>query len=130
MQNIFHLAIPSHDFKLSKSFYGDKLGLQLGRESESFVIINFFNHQVVLHLSPDEIDKAVKMYPRHFGLVIASEEEYLKLLNRAKEHKCEFFKDDFNRWAGKPEEHRSFFLRDPSNNLLEFKWYKNRETIF
>lgn len=130
MQNCFHLAIPVHDLKVSKDFYANKLNLTIGRESNQFVIVNFFGHQVVLHLSPDDVPEKVQMYPRHFGLVIEKEQDYVSLLFRARSNNCDFFKDDFTRWPGKDEEHRSFFLQDPSNNLLEFKWYKEHSEIF
>jgi extradiol dioxygenase family protein len=46
----------------------------------------------------------------------------------------EFFTDPEQpgivRFSGRPEEHLTFFLKDPSNNLIEFKIYNNEEWIF
>ncbi len=127
---MFHLAIPTHDLNLAKEFFGDGLGLVIGREQNSYVIVNFFGHQVVCHLAPDEIESNPKMYPRHFGLIVIEEQKYEELLMNAREKKLDFFKDDFKRFQGKESEHRSFFLLDPSNNLIEFKWYKKQSAIF
>ena len=126
---MFHLAIPTHNIDQIKLFYQD-LGLCIGRESSQFVIINFYGHQVVYHLDPEEVVDKPKMYPRHFGLIVESEPEYEDLLINAREKRMSFFKEDFKRYSKEPAEHRSFFLQDPSNNLIEFKWYKNKEWIF
>lgn len=125
----FHLAIPVKDLTQTKSFYS-KLGLSFGRESKNFLVINFYSHQVVAHLSPSECPDKTSMYPRHFGLVIDKKEELEEIYSKAKESNLDFFEEMFIRYENKPEEHRTFFLKDPSNNLLEFKWYKDQQKIF
>lgn len=37
----------------------------------------------------------------------------------------EFFAKPFERFSGTSEMHVYFFLEDPSNNLLEFKYYND-----
>lgn len=125
----FHLAIPTNNIELLKDFY-QKLGASFGRESKQFLIINFFGHQVVAHLSPNEITSAPEMYPRHFGLVIDSKEELENIYQLAKKNDLKFFEEKFLRFENTAEEHMTFFLQDPSNNLIEFKWYKNSSKIF
>ena len=126
---MFHLAIPTNNLESSKSFY-QSLGLRIGRESDQFVIIDFFGHQLVCHLDPEEVVEKPQMYPRHFGLIVEDESRYEELLSNARERKLSFFKDDFRRHQGKKAEHRSFFLKDESNNLIEFKWYRDPNSIF
>ncbi len=46
------------------------------------------------------------------------------------EQELEFFKEPFIRFEGMQEEHTTFFLKDPSNNLIEFKHYKNERMIY
>ena len=70
------------------------------------------------------------MYPRHFGWIVDDESNYKEILENARRNQIKFFKEDFRRYLNEPSEHRSFFLQDPSNNLIEFKWYKNRNWIF
>lgn len=125
---IFHLAIPSRDIKESIEFY-KKLGCKVGRKSDDFAILNFNEHQVVLH-KVDSIEEDPKMYPRHFGAVLTEWNNFLAAYGLCKIQKLEFFEDWFVRYENKQEEHHTFFLKDPSNNLIEFKWYKNRGAIF
>lgn len=122
-EQVFHLAIPCADLDTTVDFYGEKLGLTIARRYEDRVTINFFGDQVVCHLCPEKIDKTPEMYPRHFGITFTDKSKFDHLLNRAKECQLTFFKDLFSRFKGKQEEHLTFFLKDPSNNLLEFKYY-------
>lgn len=123
----FHLAIPSKDIQESIEFYRS-LGCEIGRLTNQFAIINFQDVQVVCH-KVDEIEQAPQMYPRHFGIIIKNNNhlyrEWVKHVG-----KPYVFEELFHRYKGKPEEHTTFFLKDPSNNLIEFKWYKNQELIF
>lgn len=122
----FHLAIPSHDIQASMAFYA-KLGCKLGRFSDKFCIIDFFGAQVVCHLS-DKIDKDVEMYPRHYGWIL-NWQDWNLMHQLAIDSDIEFFQDKTVRYEGKAEEHRTFFIKDPSNNLIEFKYYLNRIMI-
>jgi uncharacterized protein len=38
--------------------------------------------------------------------------------------------DTFHRFEGRVEEHEAFVLADPSNNLLEFKYYADPRTMY
>ncbi|MEL7231349.1 MAG: VOC family protein [Pseudomonadota bacterium] len=50
----FHLAFPVHDLAAARRFYGDLLGCPEGRSSEHWVDFDFFGHQIVAHLAPEE----------------------------------------------------------------------------
>jgi extradiol dioxygenase family protein len=69
------------------------------------------------------------MYPRHFGIIVESKAALEQLWNNIKDEDY-VFEELFGRHIGKREEHWTFFLKDPSNNLVEFKWYKHEEAIF
>ncbi|MEY3183276.1 MAG: hypothetical protein RLZ35_1261 [Pseudomonadota bacterium] len=127
---IFHLAIPSHDLALSKQFYTEVCGATLGREYPHYVVFHFFGHQLVCHLAPEEVPKELKMYPRHFGPIFEKKEDFDALYARAKKYQTPFFEESFERFAHKPGWHYSFFLIDPSNNLIEVKHYVNSSDIF
>lgn len=123
----FHLAIPARDLKESEAFYRN-LGIHIGRKYDTHIVMDFHDHQVVLHHS-QLYDREVAMYPRHYGLVLNSLAELKSLWNRWQF--AEFvFEEYFVRREGEREEHHTFFLKDPSNNLIEFKWYKYRSAIF
>ncbi len=103
----------------------------MGRQSEDAAIINFLGTQLVIHKS-DDWDRYPEMYPRHFGVLLNSEDAYEMLDDLWKNYADRdfVFEPLFIRNKGKHEEHKTFFLLDPSNNLLEFKAYKNSESIF
>ncbi|MFC3040450.1 VOC family protein [Virgibacillus xinjiangensis] len=119
---VFHLAIPCKDLDETAEFY-QKLGCKLARRYDDRVTFDFFGDQVVCHLSPHQIDEQPKMYPRHFGITFLDREEYEETLEYAIKEELPFFKKPMIRFEGKREEHLTFFLIDPSNNLLEFKYY-------
>lgn len=129
-KTIFHLAFPVHDLKMAKKFYEKGLGCKVGRESDHSLIFNFYGHQIVAQITDAPLPPQAGIYPRHFGLVFDSMIEWKRLLRRAKMQKLKFRMEEKVRFAGKPVEHRTFFLEDPSGNLLEFKFYAQESAIF
>ncbi|ULA60817.1 MAG: Glyoxalase [Nitrospira sp.] len=130
MPALFHLAFPVHDLAAAKQFYVEGLGCVLGRESSTAVTLGLAGHQLVAHLSLDEVDRQKGIYPRHFGLVLTREEEWEALANRAQAKQLSFYQQPRRRFPGTRIEHRTFFLEDPSGNLLEFKYYVHESAIF
>lgn len=128
--SIFHLAIPSNNLALSKKFYTDCFEATVGREYDHYVIFNFFGHQVVTHLDPESVPKSVTMYPRHYGIILENREDFDKIYALCKKAKAPFFEDLFERYQNKKGWHFSFFVSDPSNNLIELKYYVNKNDIF
>lgn len=122
-ENVFHLAIPCADLAAAEAFYVDQLGCRKAREYADRITLDFFGDQVVCHLSPDAIDAdPPEMYPRHFGVTFRHKEHFDALWERARARDIRVFKGRFVRFPGAPAEHETFFLQDPSNNLLEFKY--------
>lgn len=130
MSALFHLAFPVHDLTAAKRFYVDGLGCLLGRESSRAVTLGLAGHQIIAHFATD-MDRSQKgVYPRHFGLVFTLEAEWQALADRAREKGLKFYQQPRRRFAGTPIEHLTFFLEDPSMNLLEFKHYLHDSAIF
>ena len=102
----------------------------IGREYNEYVVFDFFNHQLVCHYAPNEIPEKVTMYPRHFGLIFDSMETFDRIYDNCKKYNATFFKERFERFREKPGWHHSFFVVDPSNNLIEIKFYENQNDIF
>lgn len=127
---LFHLAFPIHDFEATLRFYVDGLGCAVGRRSKHAMTLGLAGHQLVAHVVPDESSKQKGIYPRHFGLVFLSLEEWQALADRAKEKGLCFYQQPRVRFPGTRIEHRTFFLEDPSHNLLEFKHYTYESAIF
>ena len=130
MSLIFHLAFPVHDLEQTKRFYIDGLGCTPGRESHNALILNLGGHQLVAHHSPIATEPQAGIYPRHFGLVFETQSEWEALRDRAIAQELTFYQAPKQRFPGKPTEHYTFFLTDPSQNLLEFKHYAHASAIF
>tara|TARA_R110002167_G_scaffold31684_20_gene103916 strand:+ start:634 stop:1059 length:426 start_codon:yes stop_codon:yes gene_type:complete len=128
--DLVHIAIPCRDLDETVDFYGGQLGCPLYRRYDDRVTFDFFGAQLVCHLSPQQIDPAPRMYPRHFGMTFRDREVFDRVHGRAQAAEAAFFKALFPRFKGKREEHLTFFLRDPANNLLEFKYYHDPEMMF
>src|SRR6185437_12041897 len=73
----FHLAFPVRDLSETRAFYGDLLGCPEGRSSDDWVDFDFFGHQIVAHLSPNEAGHKAhndvdgdQVPVRHFGTIL------------------------------------------------------------
>lgn len=132
----FHLAFPVHDLPAARRFYGGLLGCKEGRSSEHWVDFDFFGHQLVAHLSPDEARPASanqvdgKNVPvRHFG-VILEWDAWHALADQLRAAGVRFIIEPGIRFAGEVGEQATMFLLDPSGNALEFKTFRDMNRIF
>ena len=129
-KSVFHLAIPCRDLNEAEEFYVKKVGVRLARRYDDRITLDFFGDQIVCHLAPDKIDPFPQLYPRHVGLTFRNRSEYDGFLRALKSRGVGLFKEPFVRFAGLREEHVTFFLKDPSNNLLEFKHYTDPAMMY
>lgn len=138
MNNPFHLAIPVDDLNAAHAFYHGVLGCPLGRQSDHWIDFDFFGHQLVTHLAPDDVaamrdqrgavdGDAVPV--RHFGCVL-DWPIWESLAERLKSSNVEFVLDPKVRFKDKPGEQGTFFVRDPAGNALEFKSFRNMDQLF
>ena len=127
---LFHLAFPVHDLQAAKRFYVDGLGCTLGRESASSAALELAGHQLVAQLTSQRLEPQKGIYPRHFGLIFIDEPDWHELAHRAKAKGLPFYQEPRRRYVGTRIEHQTFFLEDPSHNLLEFKHYTYETAIF
>lgn len=126
----FHLAFPVSDLEETKRFYLDGLGCRLGRESKGAVILDIRGTQLVAHVTTTPQAPQKGIYPRHFGLVCTDRQDWQVLVDRAREKGLTFYQEPRVRFPGTRIEHHTFFLEDPSHNLLEFKHYTYESAIF
>jgi extradiol dioxygenase family protein len=132
----FHLAFPVRDLAEARAFYGELLGCPEGRSSEEWVDFDFFGHQIVAHLSPDEAGhKAHNQVDgdavpvRHFGAIL-SMTEWKALAAKLQSRNVSFIIAPDIRFEGMPGEQATFFFCDPSGNALEFKAFDDDSRIF
>jgi extradiol dioxygenase family protein len=131
----FHLAIPVYDLASCEAFYCETLGCTRGRTSDRWTDLNFFGHQVVLHLTEDGGDVATNpvdgdsVPARHFGVVLDMPDWEL-LAEKLKSAGCEFLIEPRIRFRGEVGEQATMFLLDPSGNALEFKSFADPEQLF
>ena len=135
MMNPFHLAIPVNDLIKAIYFYQNILGCKRGRSNNSWVDFNLFGHQLVCHYvekvhteNTNPVDGDEVPVP-HFG-VILSFDQFDDLLDQLKKKKQAFVIEPKIRFEGQPGEQRTMFLKDPSGNALEFKAFKNLDSLF
>ncbi|MGJ5675157.1 MAG: VOC family protein [Nostochopsis sp.] len=129
-QTIFHLAFPVTDIAQAKAYYVNALGCIPGRENHHALILNLYGHQLVAHVTKELLTPQRSIYPRHFGLVFTSKDDWKSLLLRAQQCQLMFREEAKHRFVGTPLEHSTFFLEDPFYNLMEFKYYRDYEAIF
>ena len=132
----FHLAFPVHDLSVARQFYGDLLGCSEGRSSSEWVDFNFYGHQIVAHLAPDECGhrstSAVDGHNvpvRHFGAILPLP-EWETLAARLKAAGTQFVIEPYIRFKGEPGEQATMFFLDPSGNAIEFKSFATLDNLF
>jgi extradiol dioxygenase family protein len=130
--DVFHLAVPVRDLEEAQRFYVDLLGCKLARRYSDRITLDFFGDQLVCHLCEDEPPRRrpVSLYPRHFGVTFRAAVDFDALHHCAVVRKIPFFREVSTRFEGTVEEHRTFVLTDPSDNLLEFKHYNDPRMMY
>jgi extradiol dioxygenase family protein len=124
-----HIAIPARDLDEAVEFYVFGLGAKLARRYADRVTFDFFGDQLVCHLCEDVPAEAVA-YPRHFGLSFAQPEDFDRLVRLVEHRKLRTLSGPSVRFEGTAEQHRTIFLADPSNNVIEFKNYDDPRLQF
>ena len=128
-EHVFHLAIPARDLEETQTFYVSKLGCHLARRYSDRITVDFFGDQLVCHLSND-IDDDPQLYPRHFGVTFSDRNSFDALLRLIAIRELPLFQSLATRFENQVEEHFTIVLRDPSNNLIEFKHYRDPRMMF
>lgn len=132
----FHLAFPVDDLSRARAFYGGLLGCPEGRSSDDWVDFDFYGHQIVAHLSPEEVRLAPRnqvdgdaVPVRHFG-VILDMESWQELADRLTAAGVEFIIEPHVRFKGQVGEQATMFFLDPAGNALEIKAFADMSQVF
>lgn len=131
----FHLAVPVDDLAAAKRFYGEVLGLQSGRSSDTWVDWNLRGHQLVTHLSAkmnqqshNPVDGHDVPVP-HFGLVLTVA-EFHDFADRIRAGGLDFVIEPYVRFEGEVGEQWTMFFLDPAGNAIEFKAFADDDQVF
>jgi hypothetical protein len=131
----FHLAMPVDDLEAARHFYGDVLGLEQGRSSETWIDWNLRGHQFVTHVAPERpqrihnpVDGHDVPVP-HFGLILTVD-EFQTFAERLKAAGTEFVIEPYVRFQGQTGEQWTMFFLDPAGNALEFKAFADDSQVF
>ena len=132
----FHLAVPVTSLQKARAFYGELLGCPEGRSAPDWVDFDFYGHQIVAHLSPEEAGhrntSAVdgeNVPVRHFGLVL-SMGEWVALSEKLIRAGTQFVIAPQIRFKGEVGEQATMFFLDPCGNAIEFKAFKDIGRLF
>ena len=132
----FHLAFPVRDLEEARGFYGGLLGCPEGRSSPEWIDFDFYGHQIVAHVSPDEVghksSSAVDgqdVPVRHFGAILTLP-QWEEMAAKLKAANIRFIIEPQIRFKGEPGEQATLFFLDPSGNALEFKAFADDAMVF
>jgi extradiol dioxygenase family protein len=133
---LFHLAFPVSSLEKARTFYCGLLGCREGRSAPDWVDFDFYGHQIVAHLAPDEAGHkntntvdGDNVPVRHFGAILPMI-EWERLAARLKTAGQSFIVEPHVRFKGEVGEQATMFLLDPCGNALEFKAFKDIGRLF
>ena len=135
--NRFHFAIPVASIAESKKFYCDFMGCQAGNAEEGkWQDINFWDNELTLHQAHDvlpreshDVDMGKVCVP-HFGVHLSREDfDALKAKIEASS-KYDYYDKPYLRFKGDDREQETFFIADPSGNILEIKTMFNPQSLW
>ncbi len=133
---LFHLAFPVHDIAEARRFYGGLLGCPEGRSADAWVDFDFYGHQIVAHLAPDECGRRATsavdgddVPVRHFGTILPMA-DWQALADKLKAAGTRFIVEPHVRFKGQAGEQATMFFLDPSGNALEFKSFADMGQVF
>ena len=142
MAKTFHLAIPVEDLDKTIEFYCNVLGCKKGNSENnppfSWCDIDFWGNELTLHSSISEfkvderhlVEKEDVSIP-HFGVHLDAE-EFQSLKGKLVQDwkNVEFVNKPYVRFKGDELEQETMFIKDPSDNIMEFKTMVNPDALF
>ena len=135
MRSIFHLAYNVRNLNEARRFYGEVLGCEEGRSTDTWVDFDFFGHQVSLHLGEPfatartgHVGDVLVPMP-HLGLVLELP-DWQTLAARLEAAGTEFVLKPQVRFKGQPGEQWTMFFLDPFGNPIEIKGFQSFDSLY
>ena len=135
MASIFHFSFNVRDLAQAREFYAGVLGCATGRSAPTWLDIDFFGHQVSLHLGepfttqPTGLVGEHRVPMPHFGVILPLT-QWQALAQRLRERGLSFIIEPTVRFAGQPGEQWTMFFEAPFGNPLEIKGFRSLATVF
>lgn len=135
MQSIFHFAYHVRNLELSRQFYCDLLGCEEGRSTDSWIDINFFGHQLSLHLGePFPVTNTGRVGDHrvpmpHLGVILKIG-DWVVLRDRLIENNVKFVLPPSIRFPGAAGEQATMFFLDPAGNPIEIKGFADMASVY
>ena len=134
--NVFHLAYTVSDLDSARRFYGELLGCQEGRSTDTWVDFNFFGNQLSLHVgelvkrskTTSKVDDVSVPIP-HFGCVL-DWNSFHDLADKLQSADIKFIVEPSVRFQDLLGEQATMFFEDYSGNAIELKAYRNPSEVF
>ena len=135
METLFHLSLPCTDVKETKKFYTETVGATLGRHSTNWIDINLFGHQITFtqagkfnFSNPNYVFEGKILPSFHFGIIM-NLDSWGSMYSKLNKQNLEVVTQaTFSK--NKSGEHLSFFVKDPNGYMLEFKSFKEINSVF
>lgn len=128
LANRFHLAIPVFSIEKSLEFYCDFLGCSAGNfEEGKWQDINFWGNELTLHeaeevlpIQSHAVDMGNVSVP-HFGVHLTRDAFDLIKKKIEESEEYTYHQDPYLRFKDDDREQETFFIADPSGNIIELK---------
>lgn len=142
MNYVHHLGLTVSDLELAEEFYAKRLGQPvIARHPPNYVVrqlgdlsprvtVNFFEIQLTLILAPVRTRPEIAYNEAHLGIIFCKRSDFDGFRERIEREGIPFFTEAPTRYhVGKLQEQENFFILDPFNNVLQFKYYKNIDLV-
>ncbi len=135
MQSLFHLALNVRDLAVARQFYVEVLHAKPGRSTQTWLDVDFFGHQLSLHLG--EIMATAntglvgehKVPMPHFGVVLPLP-RWQQLAQHLLTQPLDWIIKPNVRFAGQAAEQHTLFFYDPFKNPIEIKGFADFDKVF
>jgi extradiol dioxygenase family protein len=129
------MSLPCLSVKETKNFYANSIGASLGRNTQNWLDVNLFGHQLTFikvakfdFNNPNYVFGGKILPSFHFGVIVDSI-TWKKIYSKLKESNLDVVTKALF-LEGKTGEHTSFFIKDPNGYMLEFKTFKKPNETF
>jgi extradiol dioxygenase family protein len=133
--NRFHYSFFVSDIERAREFYVNRLGCAVGRETHTWIDIDFFGHELSLHRGTPhpyslcgEVDR-MKVPMPHFGIALDLKQWEAAIAQIGKAGVA-FLIDPISRFEGLPGEQRTAFIADEDGNAIEIKGFRYEGQLF